>query len=416
MFTQDLAKLVNPLFLGATRPRLTAADVTQDEAGLRKLCESENWISCLQLAEKLEAVAERQARAVESTSPSLSSLRFTLVRVTAMWKLHQFDAIRKLLDSLAAQGILDTSRYMSQVTSMVAAPGKPSRTNVPFSLLYLRAVVSMALGQPALAQQSLFQLLNMCEVGQKVLAEQLLWKARAKRTRRALVSVHLDIGQFAAAMQFVRELADTETDDLEHLFRLQEVVCVCLAGGNFSLASEVLKQLQQSDVDVDDVVFASKADPETAHRIVQDLTEIRSVLHAITQGLISFARGEFATAMQAFRSVGQLLEKDYATPAMTDAMHRMRRDAYLSWITSLLYNGKNEDGSSPVQMAVQRLEQLMRDNPKAFAAHDSSLLALKRLYLMEGSDDDGSRFSSLCLVIEAFRAPRECFPRPLIKG
>jgi hypothetical protein len=377
------------------RPRLTSMDVPQDDSGIRQLATTGAWLAAQQLAERLEAKALDPA----TKAPTDLSLRYTLVRVTAFLKMNQPDAAKRALDALGP----DILR------AAVAAAGESAKKapTAPFSLVFLHALVPGFLGQPAVSQGRLYDLLAVCEGWQSHgVLDRLLWKSRSKRVRRALVGSHLEANELEVAISILSDLAECETDEVAHLWNLQQLGCLCLRSGNVFLALEVFKTIENTAVD---------DEPGTPQGY--DVGEFKKLIASVNKGLLMAFRGEYAEAQQLFRSVASDGYQPTATsPGDPPPLVALLKSCCVASAegTCAAYlaapKGSDEATARSIQQVVSQLEVVIAKSPKALVGMDAALVTLSRLYQLEG-EHGAAKTATLANLVEMFRCGREALPK-----
>lgn len=293
---------------GAICPALTVSDVPADDEGLRILSAAGRWTAVAALAERLEG----QRLQPSTMYHTEASLRYTLVRVQAYMALQMFDRAKHLFDTL---GNLSDSRFSVDCSSapppVVVQAGSSSYQGgsapsfaakgrlsiVPFSLWFLHAQLPMLVsGQLMESQTRLYELLQRCESAGAASAsggERSMWRQRARRIRRALVANHFELEQFGPALTLQRDIADTETNELQHLLAMQMLGCMCLRSGNSTLATEVFRAIER--MQVDDEAY----DAETNNH----LASTKEVMVALNHALLLSFHGYFAEACATLRNI-----------------------------------------------------------------------------------------------------------------
>jgi hypothetical protein len=300
---------------------LTVNDVPPTEEGLRVLAAAGRWNAVAALAERLEG----QRLDAVTMYPTESSLRCSLVRVQAYLKLQMFERAKGVFDTL---GNFSDSRFCAQATpdrTAVGDVGSPTpppgamllknssrRSVVPFSLWFLQAQMPMLCGQLVESQTKLYELLDRCEASQKTSAtwgagERMLWRQRTRRVRRALVANHFELEQFGPAFAMQRDLADTETNELQHLLAMQTLGCMCLRSGNSALATEVFRTIERMQVDDESYDAETNA----------TLASAKEVMVALNHALLLSFHGYFNEACATLRNV---MSGVVATPTTTAAV------------------------------------------------------------------------------------------------
>ena len=380
------------------RPRLSASDVSQDEQGLRQLASTGSWLAALQLAERLE---QRCCADTGGKGPNDQSLRFALVRVTAYLKMNQPDAAKRALDALG-ENILDPS------TNALGSTGK--KILVPFSLHFLNAVVPGLLGQGAVSQSKLYDLLSFCDVNQaKSLVDRLLWKSRAKRVTRALIANHLELAEYSVAISLLTDLAESETDEIRHYWYQQQLGCLCLRSGNVFLALEVFKSIENTSVDDEDDDGSASRTAEAKY----DAKEFKRLICAVNKGLVLAFRGEYAEAQTVFRSIAGE-EPAASSPPLAALLRACCLASAEGCCAAYVATPKTDDNLSAtsVQQIVAHLEGAIVRNPKTLLSMDVALVSLSRLYLLEG-EHGAAKVATLANIVELFRCGREALPKYL---
>lgn len=293
------------------RVALSVADVTPDEAGLRKLAAAGSWVAVGALAERLES------QALDDTTrlPTEASLKFTVVRVQTCLRLQQPESAKRIFDVL---GNFQESRFFVTVSTPTGQATR--RSVVPFSLLFLKAQLPALLPSPTTsatsqsggssnigglqeAQLHLYDLLAHCEAQQSApfttSAERFTWRHRGKRVRRALVANHFELQQFGTALTMMNELAETETNDMAHMFAMQQLGCMCLRCGNSFLAAEVFRTIEKLPLESSGADAASSVNDDTLAR----LKDVKAAIVAVNQALLLAFHGYFAEACVGLRNV-----------------------------------------------------------------------------------------------------------------
>jgi hypothetical protein len=319
----------------AMSPALVVNDVTPDDAGLRLLASAGRWAAAAALAERLEGDHLEQ----RTMYPTEASLKYTLVRVQSYIKLQMFDRVKQVFDTL---GNFNDSRFCAAAGSVVGPASSyfsvrevdsSRKSIVPFSLWFLHAQVPMLCHaqQTALqdSQQRLYELLARCELqvssssqpagsttpshpGAATTAAPaggslVLWRQRARRVRRALVGNHFELEQFSSALVLQRDIADTETNELQHLVAVQMLGCMCLRSGNSTLATEVFRSIER--MQVDDEAY----DAETN----ASLASTKEVMVAMNHALLLSFHGYFGEACATLRNIMSGVPVDQASMPTT---------------------------------------------------------------------------------------------------
>jgi hypothetical protein len=136
-----------------------------------------------------------------------------------------------------------------------------------------------------------------------------LWRQRARRVRRALVGNHFELEQFSSAMVLQRDIADTETNELQHLVAVQMLGCMCLRSGNSTLATEVFRSIER--MQVDDEAY----DAETN----ASLASTKEVMVAMNHALLLSFHGYFGEACATLRNIMSGVPVDQASMPITVA-------------------------------------------------------------------------------------------------
>lgn len=414
------------------RPRLSLADVPPTEEGLRLLSSSGAWHSVAALAERLEA----QHVDAATRRPTTDSLRFALCRVTAYFKMQQYPNARRFFDNVGDLFAL------AQTSAVV----------VPYSLMYLHALLPGLSGDLRSSQQRLYQLLEWSLTRQRALPksfpmlpqldgdeeegkESRLWAARVRRCRRAIAVNHFECGQFGPSLHMMQSLVSSETDDRRRLLSLHQLGCLCLHSGNSFLAREVFKLIEKYS-------FSNSSSSEGGEGVADDpsLVELRLLLTQLDHALLLVFHGYFSEASNTLRLLtaaesAPILtspsdETTATTTAKTTTERRKREEAaathaafreyvrigaHSSLATCACFLHRNDadlSGAAPTSTVVtmlESMERVLREEPDTALKSDALLYCLARGYEMEGAATQ-QRLETVDALIDAYRCHREAAP------
>ena len=409
-----------PIPSNAVRMKLKMADVPQDDEGLKQLASCECWLAVLQLAEKLEQNFINQDSKERGNNEK--ALKYTVVRITAFVKMSDYERAEQLLQ-----------RIGSVLKEPWNAAGK---LVLPFSMLFLNAVIPGMRGQVTVSQSRLYDLLALCDAqvlrcstALTATASTVEWRQRCRRVRRALVTTHFEQGDWNLAIKLMSDLAEGEVSEVRHILSLQQVGLLCLRTGNSQHAEEVFRSIAQNlDDDDDDEGIESSNSGWKKKETLADVKETKRFVVLMNKAFLSVFQGKFTEAVLLLRGISDAPAACLSSVGV-QAVSLQRRCSKAMLLACSPYYAQQQgaggggvahgntftsgivvDASNSLQGTLNKADDMIRSNPREMLCLDATCYNMLLLSTLNG-DDATVKMTGINALQEHFRCGKESIPK-----